>query len=182
VASDRPRHRRAAVHLESILRTEGEVASRATPPLPAPCTRIHAPLFGTIRAEWVAPWDRSPQATASRYLEMLEEGAATVARVVDLLGTVCTYPTVVHCAAGRDRTGIVIACVLDLLDVADATIADDYALSDAVLDDGGQAHPDTIHCLLEMVRVRHGSTRALLVERGMSEQAADRLAGALLAR
>ena len=28
----------------------------------------------------------------------------------------------------------------------------------------------------------HGSTRALLVERGMSEQAADRLAGALLAR
>jgi protein tyrosine/serine phosphatase len=39
----------------------------------------------------------------------------------------------IHCHAGKDRTGIVVALVLALLDVADSDIADDYALTAATL-------------------------------------------------
>src|SRR5438876_4191 len=38
-------------------------------------------------------------------------------------------PAVVHCVAGKDRTGTVIALLLALLDVGDEEIAADYALS-----------------------------------------------------
>ena len=38
-------------------------------------------------------------------------------------------PVVIGCAAGKDRTGVTIALLLDLAGVDDATIVDDYALS-----------------------------------------------------
>ena len=38
-------------------------------------------------------------------------------------------PVVVHCVAGKDRTGVVCALTLSLLGVSDADIAADYALS-----------------------------------------------------
>ena len=162
------------------LRTQREVEECPAAELPGHCTTIQAPLFRTIWWHWVAPADRSPEATARRYVEMLEEGAATVARVVDLLGDADECPTVIHCMAGRDRTGIVIACVLEVLGVPDAVIAEDYALSDALLDDGGLAHAETMLCMLELVRARHGSVRALLIERAATTAALDRLATALL--
>ena len=43
-------------------------------------------------------------------------------------------PVLVHCAVGKDRTGMVIALALSAVGVAPATIADDYALSNALLD------------------------------------------------
>src|SRR5262249_48896723 len=39
------------------------------------------------------------------------------------------YPAVFHCAAGKDRTGIVACVVLGLLGVSDDEIVADYALS-----------------------------------------------------
>jgi protein-tyrosine phosphatase len=40
----------------------------------------------------------------------------------------------VHCSAGKDRTGIVIAMILAVLGVPDDVIAADYALSGGYLD------------------------------------------------
>ena len=37
--------------------------------------------------------------------------------------------TVVHCTAGKDRTGVAVALLLSVLGVDDATVAEDYALS-----------------------------------------------------
>ncbi len=37
--------------------------------------------------------------------------------------------TVVHCTAGKDRTGVAVALLLSFLGVDDATVAEDYALS-----------------------------------------------------
>ncbi|MBK8023774.1 MAG: tyrosine-protein phosphatase [Chloroflexi bacterium] len=39
------------------------------------------------------------------------------------------FPVLVHCAVGKDRTGVIIALLLDLAGVTDALIAEDYALS-----------------------------------------------------
>ena len=38
-------------------------------------------------------------------------------------------PALVHCTAGKDRTGLVIALALGAVGVADEVIADDYARS-----------------------------------------------------
>jgi protein tyrosine/serine phosphatase len=40
----------------------------------------------------------------------------------------------IHCHAGKDRTGLVVALTLSAIGVSDADIADDYALSQLVLD------------------------------------------------
>ena len=40
-------------------------------------------------------------------------------------------PVLVHCSAGKDRTGVVVALVLSLLGVADEVIAEDYCLTSA---------------------------------------------------
>lgn len=44
-------------------------------------------------------------------------------------------PALFHCAAGKDRTGVIAALLLDVLGVDDATIVADYVLTDHALAD-----------------------------------------------
>lgn len=69
---------------------------------------------------------------ADRYLDMVEEGAAGLASALDVVADARHAPVVVHCMAGKDRTGVLVALVLSLVGVDDATIAVDYALSEAI--------------------------------------------------
>jgi protein-tyrosine phosphatase len=145
------------------------------------CEYLHIPLFETIPERWSSPSDRTPEATAARYFEMLEEGLQSLLQIVPVLGTCDTRPTLIHCVSGRDRTGIVIACVLDLLGVPGDAIAQDYALSN-VMDDheGRNANPANILLLLRLVRQKYQSTREMLKLRGASEDAFTTLSDALL--
>ncbi|MGF7473864.1 tyrosine-protein phosphatase, partial [Salmonella enterica subsp. enterica serovar Minnesota] len=42
-------------------------------------------------------------------------------------------PVAVHCAVGRDRTGLVVAMMLSLAGVSDDVITEDYAVSEVQL-------------------------------------------------
>ena len=68
---------------------------------------------------------------AAAYVGMLEtyapRFAAAATAVADAPAADCV---VVHCFAGKDRTGLVAALILSLADVPDAVVADDYAASD----------------------------------------------------
>ncbi|MFB6393352.1 tyrosine-protein phosphatase [Polymorphospora lycopeni] len=68
---------------------------------------------------------------ADRYLELAETGAAGVGRAVGIVADADTAPAVVHCVAGKDRTGVVCALTLSTLGVSDEDIAADYALTSA---------------------------------------------------
>lgn len=163
------------------LRMEGEVEEAGTPVYPGVCEWIHLPLFERVDPRWSDTVDRSPAGTAARYFEMMEAGTSTIARVVDLLGDVSSRPTLIHCLAGRDRTGIVIACLLDLVDVPDRAIAADYALSSVMDDsDGRKAHPDNILVFLQLLRERFGSVREMVLSAGSSDASIHRLRAALL--
>jgi ADP-ribose pyrophosphatase YjhB (NUDIX family) len=157
------------------LRTSDELQKRGVGQLGSSCTHLHYPLFETIRPNWISPTDQSPNATATRYLEMLSDGTKTLARTVIALSELDVYPLAIHCAAGRDRTGIIVACVLDLLDVEDNAIASDYALSDQALDDGGRAHSQTMLHFLTGIREQYGSTRELLRSHGVPDEEFDQL-------
>ena len=164
------------------LRMEEEVEHVGAPVFPEGCEWIRLPLFDRLQLHWPHPVDRTPPSTAARYFEMVQAGRPTIARVVEMLADVATKPTLIHCVAGRDRTGIVVACVLDLVDVPDPTIAADYALSSVVDDaEGRKANPDNILLLLQLVRERFGSVREMLISAGASAAGIDRLRAALIA-
>ena len=97
---------------------------------------VHAPL---LRSTWAA---RGLTATgvdpaeflADRYLEMFNDSAGMLARCMDVLADAARHPVVFHCAAGKDRTGVLAAMILSIVGVDDAIIADDYHLSAAAMD------------------------------------------------
>ncbi|NYF11943.1 protein-tyrosine phosphatase [Pseudoclavibacter sp. JAI123] len=70
------------------------------------------------------------------YVEMLEHSATTFAELARLVASATVSPpnaVVVHCTAGKDRTGIGSALVLDAVGVERSAIIADYASSGANL-------------------------------------------------
>jgi protein-tyrosine phosphatase len=68
------------------------------------------------------------------YRFMLENTQPRLKLVFEQLANLENGPVLVHCAAGKDRTGLVIALVLGNAGVPDETIIEDYAMSDRYLD------------------------------------------------
>ena len=108
------------------LRTPGEIERGGRFPVEHyPVDWHHLPI---IERMW-SDDDLVPTAGAvaflrDRYVEMLDSGAASLRRIVELVagGT----PALFHCAAGKDRTGVVAAVLLGLVGVARDEIAADY--------------------------------------------------------
>ncbi|MEU4619159.1 tyrosine-protein phosphatase [Actinoplanes sp. NPDC023801] len=66
---------------------------------------------------------------ADRYLNFVEDGREGIAESLRVIADPAAAPVVVHCMAGKDRTGTVCALTLSLLGVSDGDIAADYALT-----------------------------------------------------
>ncbi|GAA3348033.1 hypothetical protein GCM10020358_64970 [Amorphoplanes nipponensis] len=66
---------------------------------------------------------------ADRYAEVAADGTAELRRAVETIAA-ADAPVVFHCASGKDRTGLLAALVLALLDVPVETIAADFALTE----------------------------------------------------
>jgi protein-tyrosine phosphatase len=71
---------------------------------------------------------------ADRYLDMLEGGREAIGEALKIIADPETKPLVFHCAAGKDRTGVLAALTLSLLGVDDDDVAADYALSAEAVD------------------------------------------------
>ena len=80
---------------------------------------------GTIYDEAAGP----ARFLADRYHDLTTEAAADIGEVIRVLAEATVEPTVVHCFAGKDRTGVVIALALSVVGVEVDAIADDYAVS-----------------------------------------------------
>ena len=70
----------------------------------------------------------------AEYRYMIDECGDSIGAAVRELCAAGALPALVHCAAGQDRTGIVIALVLAVLGVPDELIGADYSLSLVYLD------------------------------------------------
>jgi protein-tyrosine phosphatase len=77
----------------------------------------------------------------AEYRYMIDECGDPIGAAVRELCAAGALPALVHCAAGQDRTGIVIALVLAVLGVADELIGADYSLSLLYLDPDNTAVP-----------------------------------------
>src|ERR1019366_1110953 len=72
------------------------------------------------------------------YQFIVSNRGQAVAAVLHELAQTETLPALVHCTAGKDRTGIVIALLLSVLGVPDEAIARDYHATDHFL--SGEFH------------------------------------------
>ena len=91
----------------------------------------HIPLIEEIKTDPDGLWHRSLHEV---YTHLLDEAAAPIRDALSAVASeVAEHPTVFHCTAGKDRTGIVAALVLALLGVSDEDIVADYVLTQDVM-------------------------------------------------
>jgi protein-tyrosine phosphatase len=137
---------------------------------------------------------------ADRYAELADRGAAGLGTVLGIVADFRTAPVVVHCVAGKDRTGVVSALVLALLGVADDDIAADYALTQESAPRFAawfrktypelaaiapppyftQTPPEAMLLFLAELRARYGSIEGYATEAGLSADQIDELRNHLL--
>jgi protein-tyrosine phosphatase len=91
----------------------------------------HVPLIEEVEAVPGGPWERS---LTDAYAHLLGESAGRISEALAAIASeVAEHPTVFHCTAGKDRTGIVAALVLALCGVSDEDIVSDYVLTQDVM-------------------------------------------------
>jgi protein-tyrosine phosphatase len=69
---------------------------------------------------------------AAFYCLCLDRRAATFAGAVRVIADAERLPVLVHCSAGKDRTGLLIALVLEVLGVPRESVLEDYTLTGAL--------------------------------------------------
>jgi protein-tyrosine phosphatase len=119
------------------LRSEDEILLHPNPLATRATVQYkHIPLFASLQAQRQASAGQMPS------LEMLYIGALELCRVAftQVLDTIAESPstTLLHCTAGKDRTGLVAMLLLGMAGVDRQSIVDDYALTEnatVLLDD-----------------------------------------------
>lgn len=119
--------------------------------------------------------------------DTLQHSGPEVKTVFDLLGNPESYPVLIHCTQGKDRTGLIIILVLLLCDVDATAISNDYTMSERELqpefeermkeirsiglDESFAKCPETfVHEMAKFIRSQYGSTEAYLKSIGVSDQ------------
>jgi protein tyrosine/serine phosphatase len=72
---------------------------------------------------------RDPTDLTSHYVGYVEQAGANVGRALKVLADAGSGTTLVHCAAGKDRTGVVVALALSLAGVTRDAVVADYLCS-----------------------------------------------------
>jgi protein tyrosine/serine phosphatase len=162
-----------------------------------------------IRAEdaLVLPWSTSARRKrpepvlrdddywASHYLGYLADRPDSVLGALQVIAE-ARGATVVHCAAGKDRTGTVVGLALSVAGVADDDVVDDYvatgeridaivarlrkrpAYEEALRDQPRSHHlprPETMRRILTVLREQHGGAAGWLLENGWGADDVKRL-------
>ena len=143
----------------------------------------------------------SPTDMTGFYVGYLEDAPGNLARALRLLADPGTGTALVHCAAGKDRTGVVVAVALSLAGVRREAVVADYARSaeriDAVLArlrssptygpaladtsaDALRPVPASMERFLDHVDREYGGPHGLALAVGVDEEAIARLATRLV--
>ncbi|MGI9053112.1 MAG: tyrosine-protein phosphatase [Ilumatobacteraceae bacterium] len=136
------------------------------------------------------------------YHEMLVDGGPRFAAAFELLSHAAALPAVFHCAAGKDRTGLLAALILGALGVGHDDVVEDYALTQVTMDAflaksaaGDEelarriesapqsfftADPAAMSLVLTDLERAHGSVRGFVSSLGVSDAVLERLDALLL--
>lgn len=199
------------VHLRGLqlrsvidLRTERERRERGVFPVKDLVVQTHhVSIVDVTWTDTQTPlFDNAVEFLVWGYREMLDIGAARFAEALELLAREDVLPAVFHCAAGKDRTGILAALLLSSLGVDDEIICADYGLTEAAMTRTiawSQVHmpelaaryrdiphvflaadPQAMAIILRELHDRHGSVARFVHEIGVDTSTISQLKHALL--
>jgi hypothetical protein len=178
------------------------------PPDDLPVEVVHAPFVrDREQAEWdeihaigAAAGDDHVAGTRDVYLALLASSGEEVAAALTAVAAAPEGGVLVHCHAGKDRTGLLTALLLDLAGAERRSIAYDYALSGKMLaqmladwvdeapDEPERARRTRLSAtpaaamldVLAELDTRYGGSRRFLLEGGAAGADLDRAAARLL--
>ena len=135
------------------------------------------------------------------YLDYVKHAPAEVATALRTIADPRSGGVVVHCAAGKDRTGVVVALALSLVGVRRDAVVADYALTDERIEqirerllatelysedmqrrtlDSMRPHADNMERFLDRVDRDYGGVHGLAMSIGVSEETLAALSRRLL--
>ncbi|HEX3965390.1 MAG TPA: tyrosine-protein phosphatase [Trebonia sp.] len=178
------------------LRSDFEREHAGTFPWPAATRAHHVPLLGEAAPQLL---DRP---LGDLYRHALDASGRLIAEVAAIVAA-APGPTLVQCAAGKDRTGVVIAIILLATGVQPAQVVADYTATAASMPDvlarmaarlGWEMPPfddlppllrdaphDAIGAVIDVVASEPGGAAGWLARQGMSAADLDRLRAKLSA-
>jgi protein-tyrosine phosphatase len=197
---DEARAELAALGLLTVLDLREDFEAQRSPDAldGMPFAHVRLPIFN-VKGSSFGP---APEDLDSVYNAMVDSCGTAIADAIRTLATPGALPGLVHCSAGKDRTGVVTALALAIAGVSDEVIAADYALTSAYLAEefthaveqlqastglgqrlnGGAlaCPPELILRTMERMRAAHGSIEGYLVAHGLEPAHIDALRAALV--
>ncbi len=182
------------------LRTSAELEGGRFPVEEIPVDFHHVPLLDTVPDP--DSFEVTPGMLAAQYETIAADAAPQIGRILGLVASEEAHPVIIHCTAGKDRTGVLVAVLLGVLGVPDDTIVEDYALSAGAMarlraklierhpegrevieraDEVFSAAPANITNLLEVLRARYGSITDYARSAGAGPEVVAGLRSVLLA-
>jgi protein tyrosine/serine phosphatase len=183
------------------LRAGKEVEQFTHGPLESlPVTVWHMPIVDETRNDASAWANGEIVSLDDLYLMMLERFGHRFVAVLDIIAAGDTQPVVFHCAAGKDRTGVLAALVLDAVGVEREAIVADFALTNERLERVGarlrrmptyanytgalsnkdmSADPQTMTDVLAALDDRDGGAAGWLLANGLTDAELAALTAAL---
>ena len=188
------------------LRSRAELDTHGAAPEASGHAWFHLPMLDDMKLAPPEPGTEQPRREGldpgEVYLMIAERFSASIARIFKLLSRPEAYPAVFHCTAGKDRTGILAALLLEVLGVPDPVIGDDYALTELARErttawikvnepdyaaylaqiplEFRKATPEKIVAFLELLRAKYRSVPEFLTGVGVTGDDLDSLCGQLL--
>lgn len=181
------------------LRTEKELADNGTFPVDLHPVDFHnVSLMDDIWEEADIPkFDSVADFLVWGYRDILKDAHDRFAQAFDIVARHEAPPVVYHCAAGKDRTGLLTMLLLGALGVSRDDIVHDYALSadamkrlrewivrtnperEHVITDAPAhflaAEPDAMHAIIDDFMAGHDDFADAVIAYGISEDSVERL-------
>jgi protein-tyrosine phosphatase len=152
---------------------------------------VAQPIFADVA------FDPAPTTLLDVYNLMIDQCGDQLAAAIKAMAAPEALPAIVHCAAGKDRTGVVVALILASIGVPDEVVAADFAATELfmtpafveVLAAGSQHTGDHMllsdvahmHAILARLDSQYGGAAAYLRAHGVTDVELQRLRDGLTA-
>ena len=186
------------------LRTHKEVETRGTFPVEKFPVKFHH--LSIIDATWndgdTPEIEDVVEFLVWAYRHMIASAAPKFADAIEIIASTDVLPLVFHCAAGKDRTGVLAALVLSILGVQEEIISADYGLTESAMKRllkwaevsqpdlatayanmparFAAADPRAMAIILNDLNTKYGSVQNFVREIGVSDETANTLRKSLL--